>query len=378
MNKNIKVVYCTLYLPHYRSDLFDYISKNYNIDLTVFADQSTKGGFRLKHKNDVKFNLKEINIHKIKLPFLNRFIYWVPYSIKVLFNSYDVYIMPNRMTIISGWICLFLGKLLNKKIWLWGHGRGSEKTKSGKILRKYFMKLSYGCLFYDFKTTEAWKKRLPNKHMVTIPNTLDNIKIEQDFENKFGEKIDDYIMNKKKTKNVILFIGRLIKEKKPDILILAINKLKNNIDNIFCYFIGDGEMKKNMEELIEKYNLKNFIEIVGELYEDYKISEYFAKAKLTVIPANAGLSINHSMCYGVPVAIGDNFKSHGPEANMVVNGLNGFIFKNDDYVELAEIISKYLSDDELSIKMSQASRKTIKETYNIENMANSLIKSFYL
>ena len=378
MNKNIKVVYCTLYLPHYRSDLFDYISKNQNIDLTVFADQTTEGGFRLKHRDDVSFNLNEIKLHKIKIPILNKFIYWIPYSIKVLFKSYDVYIMPNRMTIISGWICLLLGKFLNKKIWLWGHGKGSEKYKFGKILRKFFMKLSYGCLFYDFRTTETFGKKFPNKYMIAVPNTINNLKIEKEFENKFGEKIDDYIKTKKKEKNIILFIGRLIKEKKPDILIYAINELKNKLDNVFCYFIGEGEMRKNMEELIEKYDLKDNIKIVGELYEDDKISEYFSKAKLTVIPANAGLSINHSMCYGVPVVIGDNFKSHGPESHMINDGQNGFIFKDEDYKELAEIIFKYLSDEELAIKMSLASRNTIKEIYNIENMANSLIKSFYL
>lgn len=373
-----KIAYCTLYLPHYRSDIFDYIVKNYNINITVLADQSPNNGFMLKHSNNVAFTLKEIKVSKFKLPFINKYIYWIPSYFKVLFQPYDVYIMSNRMTQLTVWICMILAKILNKKIWLWGHGRGSEKSKPGKYLRKIFMRLSYGCLFYDYETTQEWKKKLPKKLMVTVPNTLDNIKIENTFKSKFGVSIDDFLEYEIKSKNIILFIGRLTKEKEPDLLILAIKEIIKIKNDIICYFIGDGEMKNKMEKMIEKYSLKDYIKIIGEIYEEDELANYFFNAKLTVIPAYAGLSINHSFCYGVPVVVDNNFKIHGPEAKIVKDGVNGFIFKEKDYINLCNIIYNYLINENLQYKMAKASRETIRNCYNINNMAESFINSMKL
>lgn len=78
--------------------------------------------------------------------------------------------------------------------------------------------------------------------------------------------------------NYIVSAGRLIKIKGFDILIKAFAKL--NLKHYKLVVLGEGEERKNLEQLIRELNLEDQVELVGFVDNVY---EYFSKANMCVV-----------------------------------------------------------------------------------------------
>ena len=61
----------------------------------------------------------------------------------------------------------------------------------------------------------------------------------------------------------LISIGRLVNQKGYDRLILAIKKLKNKFNNFEIWILGDGEQKKQLEEYIDQYELRDCFKLKG-------------------------------------------------------------------------------------------------------------------
>jgi glycosyltransferase involved in cell wall biosynthesis len=75
------------------------------------------------------------------------------------------------------------------------------------------------------------------------------------------------------------------------------------------------------------------------------------------------------MSYGLPViaSFGD-----GTEADLVRDGLNGFIFEADRADSLTEKLTFLLSDPDRAREMGQASLSIVRDEINIERMVASV------
>jgi glycosyltransferase involved in cell wall biosynthesis len=95
-----------------------------------------------------------------------------------------------------------------------------------------------------------------------------------------NEKISDY-NNIFYNNDVIKFItiGSLRKVKGHDYLIKAFSKVKDQLPNSKLIIIGDGPLRKELEQLIEKLSLKDDVHLMGLQKNPYK---YMAKSDIFV------------------------------------------------------------------------------------------------
>lgn len=158
-------------------------------------------------------------------------------------------------------------------------------------------------------------------------------------------------------KNIILFVGSLYPQKRVDVLIehygKAFHKNKNVPDLII---IGDGECRLEIQESVNKNGLNEKVSLLGEIYDEERLSQYFLHALAVVSPDQAGLSVLKSMGYGAPFITKKDAISGGEILN-IANGVNGVLF--DEFSELEAIISDMAENKMKYIEMG----KNAKEFY---------------
>jgi glycosyltransferase involved in cell wall biosynthesis len=171
----------------------------------------------------------------------------------------------------------------------------------------------------------------------------------------------------------VIFVGRLIKEKKVDILVKSINLLKKGCPHIKAVIVGDGPEKDVLEKLIEDLRLKDNVKMVGRLEKDEQVYAYMKSSGIFVSLSNRegfGLVALEANACGLPV-----ITVHNPRnamCDLITEGENGFICGPTEE-DLAE---KVLIAKGNAGKMREKCQKNA-ESYSWDRIANE-IELFYL
>ena len=106
-----------------------------------------------------------------------------------------------------------------------------------------------------------------------IPNSYDYEYLKE----KSKEKVTDYDFEEDTP--VILSVSRLAKVKNIDLLINAHAILKKNGIKQRLLIVGDGEYRKNLEDLCKRLNVENSVTFLGKKNNPYP---YFIKSDIFV------------------------------------------------------------------------------------------------
>lgn len=118
-------------------------------------------------------------------------------------------------------------------------------------------------------------------------------------QSKIGETYDEYEGIK------ILTVGRLYKEKGQDIIPDVAKQLKQEGYNFKWYLIGEGSLRKEIEEKINKYDLKNDVILLGTKTNPYG---YYKDATIYVQTSRHegfGITIAEAKIFKLPIVSTD-------------------------------------------------------------------------
>jgi len=100
------------------------------------------------------------------------------------------------------------------------------------------------------------------------------------------------LQKRKETPLTILFVGRFVKQKSPLTFIKAMYRLSRMQIPYQAYMIGDGVVRKKMEQLIGKLKLRH-VKITGWLPDD-EVWQYYERSHVMVMPSLIeGMSISN-------------------------------------------------------------------------------------
>jgi len=192
----------------------------------------------------------------------------------------------------------------------------------------------------------------------------------------FGVDINKFKPNpSNKNKNIfqILFVGGLDRAhyfKGINILLEAMAKIE--IKNWQLNIVGKGDLKYQYQKQAEKLNISNKVNFLGKISDEKKIKIY-QQADLFVLPSinkneAFGLVLLEAMASGIPV-----IASNLPGVRTVFqDGIQGYLVKPNNLIDLKEKIEIILNDSELKNKMGQAARRLVEKKYNLKNIKNKL------
>lgn len=175
-------------------------------------------------------------------------------------------------------------------------------------------------------------------------------------------------------KKIVLFVGRLIKEKGVDYLIRAFAKF-SGFKDVGLLIVGDGAERNRLQKLCEELNLSNVV-FIWHPSERAEIEPYFVLCDILVLPSITlkqpeewGLVVNEAMSVGKPVIVSS---SVGCAYELVKNAVNGYIVpeKNVDALFLA--MEKLIINDALRLQMGNEAKKTIANEFTYLHAIDSL------
>lgn len=150
----------------------------------------------------------------------------------------------------------------------------------------------------------------------------------------------------------------------------AVNYFKDNIKDFKVIVVGDGPDRRKIETMIEKYNLKDKVLLLGRIqYSD--LPKLMAACDIFVRPSLAegfGISFIEAMACGIGVV--------GTLVGGIVDFLrdkeNGLACEPGNPKDIAEKIKILIQDRALREKLSKNGRQMIMEEYNWDKISKRL------
>jgi glycosyltransferase involved in cell wall biosynthesis len=374
MKEKIDLVIIQKIFAYYRKPLFDKLSKKYKM---LLLHSKNKSGIKQVEANyskkifGINFNRKnDTNV------FLATIIPLLKYRPKIVIHEFALGIISLPLVIL---IC----KILKIKLILWSHGYDRKKgfNPEGSFqdrLRLFYFRIADAILLYSENDKFVLARYIDKKKIFVAQNTFDTdslLKIKGSFVKKGKEKIKKEL--KIKHKYNLIYIGRLLKSKSPELLIEIYENLSNKFKkNTAIHFIGDGEMLPKLRATVKDKKYINNFYFHGAIFNEEINGKYLFASDLMVMPGALGLSIVHSFCFGCPVVSFKQTESgpyHGPEIDYIVNNKTGYLAKNKDLSDIVKFIERYFTDTKLRKNILNNIESLVKNKLTLNNMINGII-----
>lgn len=277
-----------------------------------------------------EFGILHVPSALVKIPYLKHITY-------IFLGFYNLWKYRKEYCLVrafevSSFLAYLTKKLLKKKYIVSIHTRWSKqvemKNKILGMIAKFIEKRvirNADIVIPLSPWLEEYAKNIGAKKTILIPNFID----EKIFNNK----------NRKEEK-MIIFAGRLHRIKNVGTLIKAFKIVEESFPDYWLYIIGDGEERKNLENLSKELNIKN-IKFLGFI-EHERLVEYYKRAKIFVLPSieEGQPNVLLEACACEVAIIASNIR-----ANRDVLEENALYFQPENYIELAEKIVYLLKNE---------------------------------
>ncbi len=178
-------------------------------------------------------------------------------------------------------------------------------------------------------------------------------------------------------KTILIFCGRFVEKKGLEYAFMALEQVKNKFDNFEFWVIGDGPLRKKIENQVKDLKLQNFVKMLGFLsYNEYL--DKMSKADIFLHPSildslgdsegGAPTTILEAQALGMPII--STF--HADIPNVTLPGQSALLSPEREVGPLADNIYSLLVNQKSWGKFGKAGRDFVCKWHNIENEIKNL------
>lgn len=293
-----------------------------------------------------------------------------------IIKKYDpdlIYVNSSKAGAIGRIVNLFTKKpiIYNAHGWAFNMLVSNKKRFLYKIIERILAKSSTKIVaISDKEKYSAIENKICSDDKIEV--IYNGIDIEEYENNKIDRNIIREELNIPLDSIVIGMVGRISKQKAPDIFIKAASEIKNLIPKSFFIIVGDGEEREELEVLINELNLKDSVLITGWVANTYKYIQAFDIAMLLSRWEGFGLAIAEYMICETPI-IATNVDAI---PNLIDNNINGVLINVDSIEEAVFACQKILNDKSFSENIVKNSKKKVLEEFNMKRVAEQHQKLF--
>jgi glycosyltransferase involved in cell wall biosynthesis len=208
------------------------------------------------------------------------------------------------------------------------------------ILGRYITRASAATIAVSESVARHLRSRgVPNDRIHVVPNGVDH--------ERFPPSPTPH-----PAKPTILFVGRLIANKGPDLLLRAAARLRAERRAFRLVFVGDGPLQARLESTAAELGLAGDVTFPGHVSD---VHRWIAESTLIVRPSyteGMPLTVLEAMAVGRCVVASDL------EANreLVRDGETGLVFRTGDSMSLADALRRLLDDPALTGRLADGAR----------------------
>ena len=211
----------------------------------------------------------------------------------------------------------------------------SATTFLRKILRKITYPMASGFVFQTDDAKKYFSKKIAGRSVV-IPNPL--------FLSDSPEELDNRI-------NEVVSIGRLVPQKRHDLIIKSFFEANGVDGNYHLTIYGNGDEYDKLLKLIESLKMLDKIDIHNAVND---LHRRIRKAKIFVLMSEyEGMPNSLAEAMGLGLAcISSDCPCGGPRY-LIENGKNGYLIKVNHVDDLTNKLKTLMKDDNLIKKLSK-------------------------
>ena len=167
---------------------------------------------------------------------------------------------------------------------------------------------------------------------------------------------------------VIVCVSRLMARKGQDELIRALPIIQQTVANASLIIVGDGPYRKDLERLVKKLGLENFVHLTGKVSQT-ELSKWYAAGDIFAMPCRTrmggwdveglGIVFLEGSATGLPVIVGDS----GGAVDAVIDGETGYLVDGTNTAEIAGRIAYLFANPDIAKKMGEAGRKWVTQEW---------------
>lgn len=179
-------------------------------------------------------------------------------------------------------------------------------------------------------------------------------------------------LNLKTTDNLILYVGRIAREKNLSLLLKAFKKVLMTYPDTKLAIVGGGPALNETKVETSKLDIKSSVTFTGML-DRSSLDHYYSAADIFVFPSKTetqGLAICEALSAGLPVVA----VNAGGIPENIKDGEDGFLV-NDDVDEFAQKLELLIKDSKLRKDMGNAASINSCE-FSVERMVTNF-EEFY-
>lgn len=276
--------------------------------------------------------------------------------------SAEICILEHNPRILSNWLILLLRRMVFAETVVWGHlfPRSGEFAHT-RIVRSCMLHLATQINIYTHAELEHMRKLYPKKKANVSPNAVMWAK-----ECVVGEG----------RRFRLLFVARLIEQKKPLLLLEAFALATTHIPReVKLDFIGSGPLEADLKARVIELGLCDRVTIHGAIYKTHELESYYSEAIAAFSPGFVGLSATQAFGFGVPLLYARD-DLHSVEISLCEHGFNSDYFASDSPLELAKKITEYVLQTPLWAKQHEAIRNKLVSSYTLDHMCDGFMRIF--
>lgn len=355
--KSAKYIILQTSIGDYRQAVLQLLAGRYGTDFLVLAGKEYFDG-TTKTRIKLGDNFRLIR----NIFFLQRFSFQLDCWKSVI--AADAVIFEGNPRIFSTWIFVGIRRVLGRRSALWCHAWSRKGPhKGGTFLRDIMCTLAGVAVAYTGTEAGHLRKRLPGVEVVCAPNSL-------------YARGDIRPAVASLPPRDILYVGRLVAEKKPQLLLEAFIRVMHELPADACLkFVGAGPQQSLLQKMAADRGVEKRVLFRGHVggYDD--IRKEYQSALVSVSPGYIGLSLIQTLSFGVPMITG-NDEPHAPEIEAAIEGENTLFFRSDDPDALASSILSVFKQKESWIGRRRSISEYCAENYSVEKMAQGLSEAF--
>lgn len=256
----------------------------------------------------------------------------------------------------STWLLVVWRRLLRKKTILWGHAAG--RGKYTEFLRVILLHLCDGFIAY----TPAEARR--------VLEVAGRLSVKVGYNSVVWKSDCSVAPAAKRDAQDILYVGRLVEEKKVHLLVEAFVKAARSgvIDTgARLILVGAGPLKAVIEGLDLPEPVRRRIILTGHISDTGRLRDIYSQALVAVSPGPVGLAATQAFSFGVPIIVADR-EMHGPEFDICRPGVDTVLFASNSVAGLVGALAEVFRESEVWLSRRSAIARYLSETYTFDRM----------
>lgn len=177
-----------------------------------------------------------------------------------------------------------------------------------------------------------------------------------------------------KDENSILWVGRIIDWKHPELAVEVAKRLKQDNFKFSLNIVGAGELENKIANLINERGLQNEVQLLGSMPPE-EVRAYMEKSEIFLFTSDRqegwGAVLNESMNSGCAVVAN---REIGAVPYLLTDDQNGYIYNDGNVQELYEKTKTLLENSEKRRELGIEAYKTIKNEWNAQKATEKFIE----